>query len=95
MQLRVPLNFQLSLSRKSFRECTEQNCSELPLHSHYQSTDLNSFFRSIMLKPTFTWFLALKAARLQILSIVYQNALKKKTNSIAYTMQKSPNLDKP
>ena len=44
-----------------------------------------------MLKPISTWFLSIDTAMLQIYSKVYQNALKK--NSLAYTMQNSPNLD--
>ena len=76
-QLRIPLNVQLNLSLNNFRECIAQNCSDLRSHSHYESTDSNSLFRRIMLKPVSIWFLAIETAMLQINSKVYQNALKR------------------
>ena len=51
-------------------------------------------FRSMMLKPISTRFLAIETARFQVYSKVNQYALKK-LNSFANTMQNSPNLDKP
>ena len=38
--LRIPLNFPLNVSRKSFREYSAQTCSDWPPYSRYQLTDL-------------------------------------------------------
>ena len=60
----------------------------------YSTRLLDPLFHGITLKPISNWFLAFGTALLQINSEVYQYALKK-LNSLAYTRQNSPNLDKP
>ena len=62
---RLPLNFQLSNSRKQFGESTANYGSGLSPHSHNQSTDINPLFHSILLKPFSKWFLGIKKAMLQ------------------------------
>ena len=93
-QLRFPMKFQLKLSRNSCRECVAQFCSDLPPHSHYQSIDFYPSFHSNLFKPISTWFLAFESAVVQSFSKLYQNVLKK-TIFLPYTMQNSPNLNKP
>ena len=65
MQLRIPMVFQLSLSRIRFHECTAQNCSDIPRGSHYQSTNLYPLFLSLFLEPLFTLFPAVELEMLQ------------------------------
>ena len=94
MKPRIPLNFNLNLTRNHKRDCTAQYCSALPPHSHYKPTDLNPLFYSALLKPISTWFLTVETAMLQIYSRVHQYALKK-INSLAHTIQETTNPDKP
>ena len=91
---RIPLNFNLNLTRNYKRECTANYCSSLPPHSHYKPTDLNPLFHSALLKPISTWFLTVETAMLQIYSRVHQYTLKK-NNSLAHTIQETTNPDKP
>ena len=48
---RIPVNFELNLQRDSYRKCTAQNCQDLPLHTHYDKSNLNPFFLKILSKP--------------------------------------------
>ena len=66
-------------------ECTAQDCSDLPPHSLYQTSEVNPLFRRNMLKPIPTWFHTIKTAMLQICSKLCQNT--PKVSSIANTMQ--------
>ena len=91
-QPRIPLNFQINVSRNSFRECTVQDGFDLPPHSHYQSIDKSPLFHSIMLQTVPTWFLVVETALLEVYTKVYQYAVKK-INSLAHTMQNWLNLD--
>ena len=70
------------LSRKQFREYTEQYSSDLPLFSQYQLTDFNTLFHSIILKLFSICILAFERAVLQIYSKVYQFALEKNFSCI-------------
>ena len=76
-QQRIPLTFDLNLNRYTFKTCISQYCSQLPKHSHYDKTDLNSFFYRTLSKPILLWFLAVETAMLQIYSTVSENTLKK------------------
>ena len=82
MQTRIPLKFEINLSRNSFRECTAHFCSELPPFSHYQLFDSNSLFHSIMLELICTSFLSSETAMLQIFSKLYHYTMKKKQNPV-------------
>ena len=42
-RLRILITFELDLQRDSYRHCTSQLCYELPLHSHYEKSNLNPF----------------------------------------------------
>ena len=65
------------LSGISFRECTAQNCSDLPPHSHCQSIGLSPLFHRIMVEHIFFWFLTFETAMLQVYSKRFHWALKK------------------
>ena len=67
---RIPITFELNLHRDSYRNCTSQICSQLPLHSLYEKSNLNPFFQRILSKPIPQWILAYETAMLQIYSIV-------------------------
>ena len=41
---RIPLTFDLNLTRDTYKTCISRNSSQLPEHSHYEKTDLNLFF---------------------------------------------------
>ena len=80
---RIPLTFDLYLTRETSKICVSRYCSQLPEHSHYDKTDLNPFFYRTLSKPIPQWFLAVETAMLQIYSTVYENTLRK-INSHAY-----------
>ena len=75
-QPHIPLIFQKISSRNPFRDGTAQYCSDLPSHSHYQPSDINSLFKSIMMKPISTWLLAIETSMLQTFPKVYPKALR-------------------
>ena len=39
---RIPINFELNLQRDTYRNCTSQYCQDLPLHTHYDKSNLNA-----------------------------------------------------
>ena len=80
---RIPINFELNLQRDSYRNCTSQYCQDLPLHTHYDKSNLNPFFLEILSKPIPQWILATETAMIQIYHTVYENT-KRKIYSIAY-----------
>ena len=80
---RIPLTFDLNLTRDSSKTCISRSCSQLSEHPHYDKTDLNPFFYKTLSKPIPQWFLAVETAMLQIYSTVYENTLRK-INSHAY-----------
>ena len=63
--------------------CTSQYCQELPLHTHYDKSNLNPFFHKILSKPIPQWILATETAMIQIYHTVYENT-KRKINSYTY-----------
>ena len=79
---RIPINFELNLQRDTHRNCTSQYCQELPLHTHYDKSNLNPFFHKILSKPIPQWILATETAMIQIYHKVYENT-KRKINSYA------------
>ena len=79
---RIPINFELNLQRDTYRSCTSQYCHELPLHTHYDKSNLNSFFHKILSKPIPQWILATETAMIQKYHTVYENT-KRKINSYA------------
>ena len=80
---RIPINFELNLQRNTYRNCTSQYCQELPLHTHYDKSNLNPFFHKILSKPIPQWILATETAMIQIYHTVYENT-RRKINSYAY-----------
>ena len=80
---RIPINFELNLQRDTYRNCTSQYCQELPLHTHYDKSNLNPFFHKILSKPIPQWILATETAMIQIYHKVYENT-KRKIISYAY-----------
>ena len=80
---RIPINFEFNLQRDTYRNCTSQYCQELPLHTHYDKSNLNPFFHKILAKPIPQWILATETAMIQIYHTVYENT-KRKINSYAY-----------
>ena len=80
---RIPINFELNLQRDTYRNCTSQYCQELPLHTHYNKSNLNPFFHKILSKPIPQWILATETAMIQIYHTQYENT-KRKINSYAY-----------
>ena len=80
---RIPLTFDLNLTRDTFKKFISRYCSQLPEHSHYNKTDPNPFFYRTLSKPIPQWFLPVETAMLQIYSTVYENTLRK-INSHAY-----------
>ena len=79
---RIPINFELNLQRNTYRNCTSQYCQELPLHTHYDKSNLNPFFHKILSKPIPQRILITETAMMQIYHTVYENT--KKINSMAY-----------
>ena len=47
---RIPLIFELNLTRDTSKTCIPRYCSQLPEHSHYDKSDLNPFFLQDTLK---------------------------------------------
>ena len=80
---RIPLTFDLNLTRDTSETCISRYCSQLPEYSHYDKTDLNPFFYRKFSKSIPQWFLAVETAMLQIYSTVYGNTIRK-INSHAY-----------
>ena len=74
---RIPLTFDLNTNRNKNTTRISQYCSQLPEHSHYDKTDLNTFFYKTLSKPVSQWFLAVETAMLQIYSIVLNYTLEK------------------
>ena len=50
-QPRVPPTFDLNLNRNTSKVCISKYCSQLPEHSHYDKTDINSSFREFFQNP--------------------------------------------
>ena len=90
---RIPINFELNLRRATYRNCTSQFCQNLPLHTHYDKSNLNPFFHKILSKPIPQWILATETAMIQIYHTVYENT-KRKINSFAY-LNKTYNNPRP
>ena len=86
---RIPLTFDLNLTRDTSKTSISRYCSQLPQHSHYDKSDLNPFFYRTLSKPIPQWFLAVETAILQIYSTVYENTLWK-INSHAYITKTYP-----
>ena len=80
---RIPINFELNLQRDTYRNCTSQYCQELPLHTHYDKSNLNPFFHKILSKLIPQWILSTETAMIQIYHTVFENT-KRKINSFAY-----------
>ena len=47
---RIPLTFDLNLTRDTCKTCISRYCSQLPEHSHYDKSDPNQFFLQNTLK---------------------------------------------
>ena len=80
---RIPINFELNLERGTYRNCTSQYCQKLPLHTHYDKSNLNPFFHKTSSKPIPQRILATETAMIQVYHTVYENT-KRKINSYAY-----------
>ena len=80
---RIPINFELNLQRDAYRNCTSHFCQNLPLHTHYDKSNLNPFFHKILSKPIPQWILATETAMIQVYHTVYENT-KRKIISFAY-----------
>ena len=80
---RIPLTFDLNLTRDTSKTCISRYCSPLTEHSHYDKSDLNPFFHRTLSTPIPQWFLAVETAMLQIYSTVYEHTLRI-INSHAY-----------
>ena len=78
---RIPLSFNLNLTRDSEQKCTSSFFSTLPAFFHYQSTDLNPFFSTLLSKPISIWLLAVESAMLEIDSTVHKHPNHKLTSS--------------
>ena len=74
---KIPINFELNLQRDTYRNCTSQFCQNLPLHTHYDKSNLNSFFHKILSKPIPQWILATETAMIQIYHTVFENTKRK------------------
>ena len=70
---RIPLTFELNLTRDTSKTCISRYCSQLSEHSHYDKRDLNQFFYRTLSKPIPQWFLAVETAMLQTYSTVYEH----------------------
>ena len=90
---RIPIIFELNLQRDTYRNCTSQFCQNLPLHTHYDKSNLHPFFHKILSKPIRQWILATETAMIQIYHTVYDNT-KRKGNSFAY-FKKTYNNPRP
>ena len=45
---RSPITFELNLQKDIYRNCTSQFCQNIPLHTHYDKSNLNPFFHKIL-----------------------------------------------
>ena len=81
---KTPINFELNLQRDTYRNCTSKFCQNLPLHTHYDKSNLNPFFHKILSKPFPQWILATETAMIQIYHTVYENTKRKHCNSFAH-----------
>ena len=54
---RIPKHFELNLQSDTYQNCTSSYCQDLPLHTHYDKSNLNPFFHKISSKPTPQWIL--------------------------------------
>ena len=79
---RMPINVELNLQRETYRNCTSQYCQDLPLHTHYDKSNVNPFFHKILSKHIPQWVLTTETAMIQIYHMVYENT-KRKINSFA------------
>ena len=79
---RIPLTFELNLTRNFTQTCTSTYCEHLPQHSHYEEKDLNPFFSHLISKPISSWLLAAEEAMLQIYSTVHQHLTHKLNSSL-------------
>ena len=59
-QPRLPLSFDLNLTRNYKQNCNLSYCSTLSSHSHCQSTDINTFFSTLFSEPISVWLLAVE-----------------------------------
>ena len=73
---RIPLTFDLILNRNTSKTCISQYSSQLTEHSHYDKTEINSFFYETLSKPISQWFLAVRTTMLQIY-LQYMNFITK------------------
>ena len=80
---KIPINFEHNLQRETYRNCTSQYCQDLPLHTHFDKSNLNPFFHNILSKPIPQWILATEPAMRKIYHTVYENT-KRKINSFTY-----------
>ena len=80
---RNPITFELNIQRDTNRNCTSQFCQNLPLHTHYDKSNLNPFFHKILSKPIPQWILATETAMIHIYNTVFENT-KRKINSFVY-----------
>ena len=53
---RIPLTFDLNLTRDTSKARISRYCSQLPEHSHYDKTDLNPFFTELSRNPFHSGF---------------------------------------
>ena len=74
---RIPINFELNLQKEFYRNCTSQYCQDLPLHTHYEKSNLNPFFNKILSTPIPQWILGTETALIQIYHTVYENTKRK------------------
>ena len=80
---RIPINFELNLQRDTYRNCTSQFCQNLPLHTHYDKSNLNPIFHKVLSKPFPQWFLLRKQLRYKF-TTQYMKLQKGKANPFAY-----------
>ena len=59
---RIPLIFDLNLNQNTSKLCASNFCSQLPVHSHYDKTDLSPFFYRNLSQSIPQWFLAVETA---------------------------------
>ena len=65
-QPRIPLTFDLNLNRNTSKLWISKYCSQLPEHSHYNTTGINPFFYKTLSKPIPLWFLAVVVSRTMV-----------------------------
>ena len=78
---RIPLSFDLNLTRNSQQNCNSSYCFTLPSHSHYQFTDRNLFSSTLISKSISVWLLVVKSAMLEIYSTVHKHLNHRLTTS--------------